>query len=143
MADPLSVTGSAVGIVSLGLTVCKGLSDFYASVRNSRSDVIVMCDSVEALSKTLTLIQKAIGRPGVDNEMTAVVRDSIASCEAGVERLQMKLVKIQNVATEKGFRSLPQRMQYPFKESTLVKLKEVINDDLMGHLGLVVNMLHL
>lgn len=31
MSDPLSIIGSAVGIVSLGITVVQGLVDYYAA----------------------------------------------------------------------------------------------------------------
>jgi hypothetical protein len=51
MVEVLSVVGSVVRIVQPGLTVSKGPSDYYASVRNSRSDVMAVCDLIEPLPK--------------------------------------------------------------------------------------------
>jgi hypothetical protein len=34
MADPLSVAGSVVGIISLGITVTQGLVNFYTTARD-------------------------------------------------------------------------------------------------------------
>jgi hypothetical protein len=38
MVDPLSVAGSAVGIISLGITVTQALVDFYITVRDQKSN---------------------------------------------------------------------------------------------------------
>ena len=143
MTDPLSVTTATVGILSFGLGVCKGILDFYNTARNSRTDVKILCESTEALSSTLSSVKNVIGKPGVDSQGTASVRESVSACEAGLHRLNKKLSKVQRVATERGMRSLPLVMQYPFRESTITKIKEMVTLDLMGHLRLAVGALNL
>ena len=123
----------AVGLLSLGIEVCKGLLSYYRSWRSSESDVGGMYASIEALAKTLLLLQSvvqkgAFGRPVVEN-----VEESILLAEDGIRSLSKKLDKIKLHPGEKDSwvekRKIPLRKAiYPFKKSVLVKLQELAND---------------
>jgi hypothetical protein len=143
MADPLSVTASVVGILAFGLQSCKQITDFYESARGARDDARALCESTEALAKILTLLRNLIGQPGVDSEATAAVRGHIAACSVGLNRLKKKLDKIQKVGADRCMRALYLAMQYPFKEKMIMKLKNIITQELMGHLSLALSGLNL
>ena len=66
MGDPLSITASAAGLVSLGLTVCSGLLDYYNVWKDQPSDVSDMCESLGALSKTFELLDERVRHPLLD-----------------------------------------------------------------------------
>ncbi len=53
MTDPLSIGGSAVGIVALGITVCQGLFHYYSSCRDRSADVKALVSSLDGLIRTL------------------------------------------------------------------------------------------
>lgn len=142
MADPLSATASCVGVLSFGLGVTQSVLEFYQKARRSRKDVQILCESTEALRKLLEVLQRTINRLGI-NDKAATVFESVDACKAGLNRLMKKLNKIRQGMTSTGIRSIQPALQYPFRESTVAKLKEIVHMDLMGNLSMAVNILNL
>ena len=104
MGDPLSVAASAAGLVSIGLTVCSGLLDYYSVWKDQPSDVSAMCESLVALNKTFGLLHERVCHPLVDRKSVDLVTESIISCAAGVQRLRSKLDKIRKAKPGTLFR---------------------------------------
>ena len=151
MADPFSITASAAGVISLGLTVSKGLLDYYDSYKNSGAAVTTMYTQLEALASTLVLLNKVIDRglAQLDPEIARNAEDSIENCRAGLSRLEKKLVKVRKASQDENVGGLRQqlgkqiqRATFPFKESTLVKLREVAME-LRNDVGLVLAVLQM
>jgi ankyrin repeat domain-containing protein 50 len=126
MGEPISIVSGAAGIVSLGLTVCSGLLQYYGSWKDSPTDVLAMCESLEALTKTFQLLDEKVRHPLLDHECVERVTESIISCAAGVQKLQSKLDKMRNV--KPGVSAHLQRALYPFRQKTLVSLVQTISD---------------
>lgn len=103
MGDPLSVAASAAGLVSLGLTVCSGLLDYYNAWKDQPSDITAMCESLEALGKIFELLDQKVRHPLLHRESVERVTESIISCAAGVQGLRSKLEKIRNVKPGTSF----------------------------------------
>ena len=102
MSDPLSIAASAAGLVSLGLTVCSGLVEYYSALKDRHSDISTMCESLEALGKTFLLLEEKVRHPLLDRRSVDRVTESIISCAAGVQGLQSKLDKIRNSKSGTG-----------------------------------------
>ena len=155
MSDPLSVAGSVVGLVSLGIQVSERLVQFYTSVQDSRGDVQSTRAAIEELGIILKSITNAIGtkREQFSPEEVQLIESSVLSCQGGIERLEMKLNKIfqpsgtEKDCSQKGELDTPKsssrtgwsvfsgtitdsrgRFLYPFKESTLAKLRETVKE---------------
>ena len=107
MTDPLSITASAAGLVSLGLTVCSGLLEYYSALKDQPSDVSTMCHSLEALGKILQVLDQKVRHPLLDRESVDRVTESIVSCAASIQVLDSKLKKISE--TKPGTCTLPWR----------------------------------
>ena len=95
MSDPLSITASAAGLVSLGLTVCSGLVEYYSAWKDQHSDISTMCESCESLYRTFELLEEKVRHPLLDRKSVDRVTESIISCAAGVQGLRSKLDKIR------------------------------------------------
>ena len=95
MTDPLSITASAAGLVSLGLTVCSGLLQYYNACKDQASDISTMCQSLEALSQILKVLDQKVRHPLLDRESVDRVTDSIVSCAASIQVLDSKLKKFR------------------------------------------------
>jgi ankyrin repeat domain-containing protein 50 len=146
MTDPFSVAGSAVGVISLGLTVCQGLLDYYGSWKDYSSDIEATFNSLAGLTSTLRLLEATINRRHLDPEAVVRVQESIISCEDGIGNLERKLKKVQGIQLPSGLkdklRSQARRAIYPFKTSTLSKLEEIVLD-LRDNLSLAVQTLQM
>ncbi|KAI9879865.1 MAG: hypothetical protein M1830_006717 [Pleopsidium flavum] len=145
MSDPISVAGTAVGVISLGLTVCQGLLQYYSSWKEAQKDVAAMFSSLEGLTRTLQMIELTIQDRKFDRKIVERVTESIASCDTGVKSLDKKLTKVKALKVdglEARLRAQVRRALYPFKESTLMKLRETISD-LRDNLSLAINILQI
>ena len=69
--------------------------------------------------------------------------ECVDACEAGLNRLMGKLNKIRQGMATTGLRSILSTLLYPFRESTIAKLKEIVTHDLMSNLAIVINVLNL
>ncbi|CAH0050945.1 unnamed protein product [Clonostachys solani] len=134
MADPLSVAGTAVGIVSLGIVVTKGLIDYYKAFRDLNDDVT---QTSRKLSHLLTLLEKLhtqleehpsrLENPRALNTL----RDSAGDCKQLIVEFQSELDKLQKhpqSKTNSALRSIGRRLAYPLRKSTLQKLDEGVDE---------------
>ena len=146
--ETLGIASNVAGLVSLGLTVCHGLLKYYESWKEAESDMKKMYNSVETLTRTFTALKGTLNSPCLNVDLVHRVEVSIMACEDGIKCLHKKLKKINMVTHNKSgiwdakMRLKLQRALYPFKESTLAKLKEVSNG-LLDNLRLALEVLHL
>lgn len=127
--DPLGLSSGAAGLISLGLTVCQGLLDYYHSWKDAEDQATHMYTSIDALTKTFRLLESALETEVFSRDGVQRVEESIRSAERGLESLRKKLDKIRLVPLQSGWKSKTmaqfRRTLFPFKESTLAKLKEL------------------
>jgi len=144
MAEAIGVSSGVTSLVSLGISICQGILDYYSSWKDAESDVRRMYVSTEALSKTFMLLRLSIENKKFGRDVVARVEESIDSCESGIEHLKKKLDKVKITAVDDGWKGKAKvqfrRTLYPFKESTLVKLKEITNE-LQNRLSLSIDVL--
>lgn len=77
--DPLGAASGAAGLLSLGITVCQSLLDYYHSWRDAEKDIAKTYASIEELSKTLRLLETTIKYKEFSSGIVDQVRDSIGS----------------------------------------------------------------
>jgi hypothetical protein len=146
MSDPFSAASSTVGVVSLGLTVCQGLLEYYGSWKSYRRDIDTTCGSLASLISTISLLSAAIHGRVLDNAAVTRVQECINSCQDGIRHLEKKLDKVKGcqlpVSLKDTFSSQTRRLFYPFKISTLAKLHETVSD-LQGNLSLAIQVLQM
>ena len=142
----MDVVGSAVGIASLGIQICQGLLTYYDGWKDYKSDIGSAYDSVADLSRTLILLQASLDDGQLDIERTERAKRCIQSCKGLILKLSEKCQKLRTHSQPEDLRQKAwvevQRVQYPFRKSTLVKLQELVHD-ITERLQLAVQVLQL
>ncbi|KAI4273327.1 MAG: hypothetical protein L6R38_006371 [Xanthoria sp. 2 TBL-2021] len=143
--EALGVAANVAGLIELGLSVCHGLWEYYRSWKDAESDVKKMYAEIESLTKTFAVLKSTLGRPCLDKGIIQRIEEIVGMCEDGIICLHKKLQKIRDTSPTAGrlgtkFKTHLQRALYPFKESTVVKLKE-ISRELQDHLVLALTIL--
>ncbi|KAI6753980.1 hypothetical protein HG530_013156 [Fusarium avenaceum] len=93
MSDPLSVAGTAVGIVSLGIQVCQGLINYIQAAKGRKDEIQ---DSIQDVQQVVLLIYSLNNTlRGINGRRyTESLAASLKRCYASLEKLQAFLVKL-------------------------------------------------
>ena len=133
MADPLSVAGSVVGVISLGIQVTLSLINFYNSYKCQDSDLVSITKKLEGLLEIFQCLEKTL----LDRNFQADERSLIKSIETSIENCDELIQELQDECrkfskTSKGIKAAVRvaghRATYPFRQSTLQKLDEDIGE---------------
>lgn len=133
MADPVSVVGTAVGVISLGIQVCQGLVSYYEKWKSFDDDIAHLHARIDELRITLKNLEHTL--PKFKNSHANIIVDvekKISSSFNGIRKLEEVLIKCRssvsaNITHQKGY-TLVQRTFYPFKKATLVELSNNVTN---------------
>lgn len=124
MGDPLSVAGTAVGVVSLGLQVTGGLIKYHSNFTSYQEDITRITQSSERLCELLECLNDVLTKE--EPEHSAVleqVHRSVSACKGGLRLLKREVEKNRTIKlpvnTEDKARIIAKRLLYPFKKDTL------------------------
>jgi len=131
MSDPFSVTGSAVGVISLGLTVCQGLISYYEAWNSQEQEVCSALNDLLAVTKALALVEaRAKDGGAVSEEAIVHLQGVIMSTKEAVEELDHILSKCKKQAPISSVRqriqSTSRGLLYPFRQATLQRLQRAV-----------------
>ena len=106
-----------------------------------------MCNAIEALAKTLVLLESVVQNDTFDRQVVENVEQSILSTQKIIGSLGKKLDKIKVHQGEKDSwvektKTPFRKAIYPLKQSVLVKLRELANE-LRDDLALALDVLHM
>ena len=142
----MEVASGGAGLLSLGIAVCQSLLDYYHSWKEAEDNVAKTCTSIEELSKTLKLLAVAIDSKEFNGDIVDRIQNSIESSTQNLRNLERKLNKVRVVALQNGWKDRAKaqfrRTLYPFKESTLAKLRE-LSSEARDNLSLALNVLQI
>jgi uncharacterized protein YaaN involved in tellurite resistance len=133
MADPISVAGTAVGSISLGLEICQGLLSYYQSYKSCGDQLNHLHVKLDNLKSTLETLQVLLQTSNPSNTPAIVnVTHSIASCETDMKKLRAYLDKCKINPSPQGikekFQKFVQQTAFPFREKTLNGMKNTVKD---------------
>jgi hypothetical protein len=128
----MEIAGSAVGIISLGMQTCHNLLAYYDDWKGRDAEIGETYDRISDLEKSLTLLGSQLGDKQVSEAPAHRVWECLSCLEKDMNRLSQKLGKLQKYPQPQGFRqrlwSDMQRLHYPFRVSTLNKLRKTVDD---------------
>ncbi|MCJ1427238.1 hypothetical protein MMC29_005141 [Sticta canariensis] len=132
MSDPVSVAGTAMGVISLGIQVTQSLVEYYTSYKSQYSALADMVERLEYLSDIFQSLKKTLLDRQVQTEEQSFIKSiyvSIRHCDELIYELQEECQKFRKTSSD-GFAAkikvAGRRVTYPFRESTLQKLNENI-----------------
>lgn len=131
MADPFSAAGSAVGVISLGLTVCQGLLAYYRPFKAFHAEIDEVTGRMTALDGVMKALlpvvtdAQAVLSPVESSQSAAVAIKSILGCQQGIDKLKGMLEKCDKTDSAGGStrpKNRINRLLYPFRRDTLMAL---------------------
>ena len=144
--DPLSITGGVVGIVSLGIQVTQGLLKYYSAYKRQKSDIAHTTKKLERLLDILGFLDDKLAQQGSTFKEQALLekaKESIQGCGECICDLQNEYDKFKDNSANDlhaAARTIARRLAYPFRQSTLQKLDEDV-DEIVSHLSLAMQLL--
>jgi hypothetical protein len=146
MADPLSISASAAGLVSLAITVCQSLATYYGSWKSYHGDIEKLCRDSEIASRNMGHLQVCIDSHEFPAALKQQVESSILACAREIRALETELVLIKDTelpeSHQEKLKFFTRRAQYLFKKGALRKIKDsflglqVSVDSAVGVLGM-------
>ncbi len=134
MTDPLSVTAGAAGLISLGIQVTQSLVNYYNSYKGQDSDIRGMTERLECLLDIFQDLKKTITNRKIQADERGLLKNietSIKNCDSLIRELQEECEKFTNTSSngiKATIRTAGRRAIYPFRQSTLQKLDENIDE---------------
>ncbi|KAJ6439864.1 hypothetical protein O9K51_07755 [Purpureocillium lavendulum] len=132
--DPLSISAGVAGFISLGLEVTKSLVEFYRAYKDQDADIAHtiseldrLCVALETLNGGLKSRNFSPGEP----DLVSAVEGAIGECIDHIEELQYQVEKFTKHHSGSIWAKVaagPRRLAYPFKKTTLEKLKGDVSE---------------
>lgn len=100
MADPLSIAGSAVGIISLGIQVFQGLYDYIGSVQSRDKDLATASEHIKNLIGIFQALNDLVAKfqqlPNPNSKAIHSLQKCVQDSKQGIEELRVLLESLQN-----------------------------------------------
>lgn len=133
MADPIGITGTAVGIVSFGLQLYTGVLEYLDAVKGQDEDLRQANTYAKTLCTSLKSIEDAMGN--IDSHHTIpkdAVEECKISCEVELKSLDSLLKDLRGSPVDptklaSSVRRSMRKLSYPFKKKSITKLEEKLN----------------
>jgi hypothetical protein len=150
MTDPLSVAGSSIGVISLGLTICQGLFAYYGPYKSFNHEIKDFTCRVEVLQGLLGALQIILSdtyafNASLASETAKIACNIVQHCQLGLQRLDRMLDKCKLnpfPRTSLGAKFHIERLSYPFRRETLMAFLEIVGW-LQANLNTALHMLNM
>lgn len=143
----LAAAGSVVGLLSLSIQSCQGLTSYYSAWRSYDEQISQTYRNVEELKVTCENLDRGLQKISQDQEpaVQQVVR-LIASCQDGIQSLHHALDRCHSTQVPHSLAAKIElyraRALYPFRKQTLQTLKDTVQS-IQGNLGSALQILQL
>ena len=123
MTIPLSVSGSVVGLISLGIQVTQSLVDFYNTYKSRDSDLVGISERIESLLGIFRRLRKTLSDRSFQADEQSLISNtetSIKNCDKLIQELRDECQKFSKTSSQ-GFKAAVRvagrRVAYPFRRS--------------------------
>lgn len=147
MSDPSSITGSAVGVISLGIATCQVIYSFIDDARSAEDKAEDIRNGLDRLESHLERLELELSKLKTLGAASSA-SENVVACADALHRIRQKLT---NSATSSSsttsskfrqqFQSLKFRFMFPFRKADLQHLRsllESVQADLQLALSIVI-----
>jgi hypothetical protein len=124
MAEIFSTVGSAVGVVSLGIQISKGLVWYIDNAKDADDRVTQISEQMNQLSSLLELLESAINKLKSTDAAKATQLGALA-CADALDKIRTKMASVHGSKPDQHL-SLKERLLFPFRQGKISQLKEVV-----------------
>lgn len=134
MVDPLSVAGLATGVVSLGLQVAGGITDYIEALNCRSQEILSVKQQNESLQRTLQVVETSLSQFRRDHQTaTVAVRECLDLCKQELKALESLVVDVtacdQPTTDRKSkIKNKGKRLLYPFSRPKLEQLETTLRN---------------
>ncbi|KAK1672859.1 hypothetical protein BDP55DRAFT_634613 [Colletotrichum godetiae] len=131
--DPLSVSSGVAGLISLGITVCKGLNTFCQDYGSRDFDIINLKEHAHRLDSFLHLVQIRLQAcHKVDSALSASLQNCFGACWGCIQEFESLAKKQARLTGPKGIKEygkdVARHLQYPLQKAEFDRLKAEMQD---------------
>ncbi|KAJ5176327.1 uncharacterized protein N7482_002204 [Penicillium canariense] len=130
MADPLSIAGSALGVLSLALQMREEIVSYCKSWRGAHREIQDIANKADGLGAPLQALQQIIKETQVmDPDVADDLQDKIGILRGGIGRVKTSIDRLRPAVSPESFsdkvRAQGKRAAYPFRKD---ELRALAND---------------
>ena len=131
MSDPISVAGTAVGVLSLGIQVFQGLLEYYRAWQGQSEEIKSTLESIACEQLILELLQSTLAeQPSGFTASVVPVEECITQAGAEFRKLEQILQKCRRSCVQgnvqEHLKNVMKNFLYPFRRETIQDLKNVV-----------------
>ncbi|KAK8096053.1 hypothetical protein PG999_014075 [Apiospora kogelbergensis] len=127
MADPLSVAGLAAGLISLGLQVTGGITQYLDALKCRSEELDSARKHNDSLRSAIAIIQASVAQAQAQHHAASqIVIGSIQQCEAEIQSLEELVAELAGCDTgtwRSKLRLNSKKLRYAFDRSKLQRLE--------------------
>ncbi|KKZ62886.1 hypothetical protein EMCG_02731 [[Emmonsia] crescens] len=148
MPEPISIAGTAAGLISLALQTVKYLVNFYSDYKHRDESIAKTTSRLQSILGTLDILEKTLKNREFathENNIVDKINSDIYACEEAITELRDEFEKFTNISPmgfQASLKATGRKLEYPFRKSTLEKLNEDIHE-LQDNLSLTLEVLQL
>lgn len=130
MSDPLSITASVAGLVSLGVQVVGGITEYLDALRERKNDVASARTQVTRTQDLLRLVVKVVAKAEPNHSTTAAFLKDSASIQLELHSLDDLIRKLDTTKLAQPSNEIlgkvcvrAKQLTYPFHRPTMNRLQ--------------------
>ena len=129
MTDPIGIVGTVGGLVSLGLQVYAGITDYLESLKSRQDELRSTNSQLEVLRKSLAIVENALPRlASMHPHEYKTVLPSIETCYSELQTLNDMLQHLADSSSpSRTVKGQMKRLKYPFHRPSLMKLEDKVH----------------
>lgn len=121
----MGIVGTAAGLVSLGLQVYTGITDYLDALKGRHDDLRSANAQLESLRESLKIIEKVQPRlASVHPDEHQAILPSMGACNDEFQRLNNMLQDLLDPSSSTGVKQQMKKLSYPFHRSRLIHLED-------------------